>query len=69
MKHAKHMTQVDVAELAAIEADVVATRKRRARLMGRLRQRAWRESCKPGALAAQSGQGVGDGVQTGGVGL
>lgn len=43
MKYERYMTTADWAELNAIEAAVDDAKKRRARLMNRLRQRAYRE--------------------------
>lgn len=43
MKYEYLMTPADFAELAAIDASVKDARKRRARLMAKIRQRAWRE--------------------------
>jgi hypothetical protein len=43
MQHERHMTAADWIELREIEAAVIDNRKRRARLMNRLRQRAHRE--------------------------
>jgi len=42
MKHAKHMTDIDRAELAAIDVTVSDARKSRRRVLTRIRQRAYR---------------------------
>lgn len=43
MKNEQYMTQADWIELREIEAAVEDARKRRARLMNRLRQRAYKD--------------------------